>query len=81
MAKKCVYLARDSRGAVPRQQGFKVFNRSRQRQALQYVAQPRIRLLAVGFGGFDQAVDLRTGGGALGRVAEQPVLAFMPSLA
>ena len=71
MAKKrCVYLARDSQGAVPRQQGFKVFNRSRQRQTLQYVAQPRIGLLAVGFGRFDQAVNLRAGSGALGRVAE-----------
>jgi hypothetical protein len=44
-------------------------------QLLQYVAQPRIRLLAVDFGGLDQAVDLSTGGGALGRVAEQPRLA------
>lgn len=69
MAKKrCVYLARDSQGAVPRQQGFKVFNRSRQRQTLQYVVQPRIGFLA--FGRFDQAVNLRAGSGALGRVEE-----------
>lgn len=31
--------------------------------------------LAVGFGGFDQAVDLRAGGSAFWSVAEQPVLA------
>lgn len=51
------------------------------RQPLQYVAQPRIGLLAVDLGGLDQAVDLGTGGGAFGRVAEQPSLALMPSLA
>ncbi len=40
------------------------------------MAQPGIGLLAVGLGGFDQAVDLRAGGGALGwGIAEQPVLA------
>ena len=39
------------------------------------MAQPGVRLLAVGLGGFDQAVDLCAGRGALGRVAEQPVLA------
>jgi len=38
------------------------------------VAQPRIRLLAVGFGGLDQAVKLSTGRRAFGRIAEQPVL-------
>lgn len=31
--------------------------------------------MPVGFGSFDQAVDLRAGRGTLGRVAEQPVLA------
>ena len=31
--------------------------------------------MPVGFGSFDQAVDLRAGGSALRRVAEQPVLA------
>lgn len=41
------------------------------RQTLQYVAQPRIGLLAVKCRGFDQTVNLRTGGGAFGRVAEQ----------
>lgn len=40
------------------------------------VAQPGVRLLAIGLGGFDQAVDLRAGRGPLGRVAEQPVLAL-----
>ncbi|MNN92212.1 hypothetical protein D3C81_2104590 [compost metagenome] len=45
------------------------------RQSLKYVAQPRIGLLAVDLGGLDQTVDLGTGGGALGRVAEQPSLA------
>ena len=39
------------------------------------MTQPGIRLLAIGFGSFDQAVELRAGRGALGRVAEQPVLA------
>ena len=39
------------------------------------MAQPGVRLLAIGLGGFDQAVDLRAGRGPLGRVAEQPVLA------
>ena len=39
------------------------------------VAQPGVRLLPVGLGGFDQAVDLRAGGSAFGGVAEQPVLA------
>ncbi len=38
------------------------------RHPLQYVAQPRIRLLAVGFSGLDQAVDLGAGRGALGCV-------------
>ncbi len=42
------------------------------RQTLKYVAQPRIRLLAVEFGGLDQAVDLGAGRGAFRRVAEQP---------
>ena len=42
------------------------------RQSLQYVAQPRIGLLAVGFSRLDQTVDLRTGGRAFGRVTEQP---------
>ena len=45
------------------------------RQPLQYVAQPHIGLLAVDLGGLDQAVDLCTGRGALGCVAEQPRLA------
>ena len=45
------------------------------RQSLQYVAQPRIGLLAVKFGGLDQAVDLRTGRGTFRRVTEQPCLA------
>ena len=38
------------------------------------MAQPRIGLLAVGFGGLDQAVKLSTGHRASGRVAKQPVL-------
>lgn len=45
------------------------------RQALQYLTQPSIGFLAVGFGGFDQVVYLRTGGGTIGRAAEQPCLA------
>ena len=45
------------------------------REPFKYVAQPRIGLLAVGFGSFDQAIDLRTGSGALGRVAEHPIFA------
>ncbi len=36
------------------------------------MAQPRIGLLAVEFGGLDQAVDLGAGRGTFGRVAEQP---------
>lgn len=38
------------------------------------MAQPRIGLLAVGFGSLNQAVQLSTGRRALGRVAKQPVL-------
>jgi len=38
------------------------------------VAQPRIGLLAVGFGSLDQAVQLSTGRCTLGRVAKQLVL-------
>jgi len=44
------------------------------RQSFQYVAQPRIGLLAVDLGGLDQAVDLGTRVGALGCVAEKPCL-------
>lgn len=36
-----------------------------------------VKFLAVGLGRFHQAVELRAGGRALGRVAEQPVLAPM----
>lgn len=43
------------------------------RQLFQCVAQPRIGLLAVGFGGFNQAVQLCAGYRAFWRVAEQPV--------
>ncbi|MNU03220.1 hypothetical protein D3C72_2471680 [compost metagenome] len=39
------------------------------------MTQPGIRLLAVGPGGFHQAVELGAGGRAFGRVAEQPVFA------
>ncbi len=39
------------------------------------MAQPGIGLSPISLGGFDQAIDLRAGRGALGRVAEQPVLA------
>lgn len=35
-------------------------------QSFQYVAQPRIGLFVVDFGGLEQAVDLSTGGRALG---------------
>lgn len=45
------------------------------RQPLKYVALPRIGLLAVELGGLDQAVNLSTGGGAFGRIAEPPCLA------
>ena len=45
------------------------------RQPLQYVAQPRVGLLAVDLGGLDQAVDLRAGSGTVYGVAEQPILA------
>lgn len=38
------------------------------------MAQPRKRLLAVGFGSLGQAVKLSTGDRASGRVAKQPVL-------
>lgn len=38
------------------------------------MAQPRIGLLAVGFGGLDQAVRLSTDRRPFGGVAEQPVL-------
>ena len=39
------------------------------------MALPRIGLLAVDLGGLDQAVNLSTGGGAFGRIAEPPCLA------
>jgi len=45
------------------------------------MTQPGVGFLAVGLGGFDQAVDLRAGRGTFRRVAEQPVLLIMPSLA
>ena len=38
------------------------------------MAQPRIGLLAVGFGSLDQAIKLSIGRRAPGRVAKQPVL-------
>ena len=38
------------------------------------MAQPRIRLSAVGFGRLDQAVEVSTGRCAFGRAAEQPIL-------
>lgn len=40
------------------------------------MAQPRIELLAAGFGSLDQTVKLNTGRRAFGRIAEQPVLSF-----
>ena len=67
--------------AVPRQQRFVAFDTVDLRQAFEDVAQISVRLLAVGLGGFDQAIELSAGGRALGRVAEQPALAVMPSLA
>lgn len=60
--------------AVPRQQRFVAFDAIGLRQAFEDVTQVGVRLLVVGLGGFDQAVDLRAGSGALGCVAEQPVL-------
>ena len=44
------------------------------RQSFQYVAQPRIGLLAVDLGGLGQAVNLRTGGSAFGCVAERQII-------
>lgn len=41
------------------------------RQPLQYVAQPRIGLLAVDLGGLDQTVDLCAGSGAVDGIAER----------
>lgn len=43
--------------------------------------QPRIGLLVVGFGSFNEAVKLSAGSYAAGCITEQPVLALMPSLA
>ncbi|MNJ30426.1 hypothetical protein D3C77_250240 [compost metagenome] len=40
------------------------------------MAQPRIGLLVIDLGGPDQAIDLCAGGGALGRITEQP--GFVP---
>ncbi len=62
------------RRAIPRQQRFVVFHGGRLRQAFQCVAQPRIGLLAFGFGRLDQAVKLRTGRRPSGRVTEKLVL-------
>lgn len=45
--------------AVPWQQGIVVCYGRGVRQPFQYVAQPRIGLLAVDLGGLDQAIDLR----------------------
>ncbi len=39
------------------------------------MAQVGVGLLAIGFGGFDQTIDLCAGRGAFGCVAEQPVFA------
>ena len=38
------------------------------------MAQPGVRLLVVGLGGFDQAVNLRAGGRTFWCIAKQPVL-------
>ena len=51
-----------------------MFDVGRGGQGAQHVAQPQIRLEAVGLGGFYQAIELGAGGRALGRVAKQPVL-------
>lgn len=56
------------RCAVPRQQGFVIFNRCRQWQ-------PCIGLLAIVLGGINQAVYLSTSCGAFNNVAKRPVLA------
>lgn len=39
------------------------------------MAQPRIGLLVVGFGGFNEAVKLSAGSHPVGRITEEPVLA------
>lgn len=65
---------------VPWQQGFVVQNRLCLRQSYKYVAQPPVRLLAVGLGGLDQTIDLRTDSDPFGHITEQPGFALMPSL-
>lgn len=69
------FSACSSRGARPRS-----LLRSRLVAGAQ-VAQPRIGLSTVGFSRLDQTIKFSAGHRAFGRVAEQPVLAIMPSLA
>ena len=68
-------LARQGRCAVPRQQRVVVLDGLGLRQSFEDVAQVGVGFLAVGLGGFHQAVELGAGGRAPGRVAEQPVIA------
>ena len=59
---------------IPRQEGLEVFDGGRGGQGAQHVAQPQIRLEAVGLGGFDQRVDERAGTCAGLRIREEPRL-------
>src|SRR5699024_4244079 len=57
-----------------RHQGFHIGHGCSYGQAFQYVAQPRVRLMATGFRGLDQRIDHGTGMGAGRRVGKQPAL-------
>ncbi len=58
-----------------------MFDGGRSGQGAQHVAQPQIRLEAVGFGGFDQRVEQRAGARPGLGVREEPRLALMPTFA
>lgn len=57
---------------IPRQQRFVVIGALGQRQSLEHVAQPCIRLFAVGFGRLNERIKQRTGFGTGWRVREEP---------
>ena len=57
---------------IPRQQRFIVIGVLCQGQALEHVAQPCVRLFAIGFGAFNERVKQRTGFGTGWRVREEP---------
>ena len=60
---------------IPRQQRFNIFNRTCGGQVTHDAAQPKVELMAIGFGGLQQRVNQRAGMRSSGRIAKQPSLA------